>query len=133
MHNEHPARWSGILLLVAGALLAAALLLGWLPHCMRQPPMRCVWMINACIGVSGVIAVLGLGMAAARSAAAAMGLAAGVLMNAILLMALAGPLIGPCPNPLMHCHTETQPAVLVIGAVLAVLGLIEVWRLSRRS
>lgn len=133
MPQSRPAAVTGILYLAAGLALAAALLAGWLPHCGGEAPMRCLWMTRAAAGTSLALAAAGLFMVFARSAAAAMGLAAGVFLLSLLLASTAGILIGPCPSPMMHCHAVTQPALLVAGALLSLIALADVWRLSRRS
>ncbi|MBS1344801.1 MAG: DUF4418 family protein, partial [Sutterella sp.] len=53
-------------------------------------------------------------------------------LNAILIAGVAGPLIGPCPSPMMHCHSITQPVLIVAAAVIAVIALIEIRRLASR-
>ena len=67
-----------------------------------------------------------------RSAGAGFGMAVGVFLNAILIAGVAGPLIGPCPSPMMHCHSITQPVLIVVAAVIAVIALIEIRRLACR-
>ena len=55
----------------------------------------------------------------------------GIIFTAMLEMALATVLIGPCPNPMMGCHAVTQPTILVAGALIALAALAEMWRLSK--
>ena len=77
----------------------------------------------------GLFFVIGL---LSRSAGAGFGMAVGVFLNAILIAGVAGPLIGPCPSPMMHCHSITQPVLIVAAAVIAVIALIEIRRLASR-
>ena len=93
--------------------------------------MKCVWMTRAAAGASLVIAALGVVMMFSPSAGAAIGALAGIIFTAMLEMALATVLIGPCPNPMMGCHAVTQPTILVAGALIALAALAEMWRLSK--
>lgn len=130
--SKAPARVSGLLLFILGALLAVALL-WWLPHCGGEHVMRCVWMTRAAAGVAGLIALEGLLASIARSAAAAAGLEAGIVLAGILEILVALVLIGPCPNPMMACHAVTEPVIILSGAVIAVVALADMWRLTRRA
>ena len=105
MNSNHPALISGGLFFVIGLALAAALFTGLLPHCWHNGPSVCYWMTRAAGGASAVVALLGLAMMFSRSAGAGFGMAVGVFLNAILIAGVAGPLIGPCPSPMMHCHS----------------------------
>ena len=122
MNSNHPALISGGLFFVIGLALAAALFTGLLPHCWHNGPSVCYWMTRAAGGASAVVAFLGLAMMFSRSAGAGFGMAVGV----------AGPLIGPCPSPMMHCHSITQPVLIVAASVIAVIALIEIRRLACR-
>ena len=132
MNSNHPALISGGLFFVIGLALAAALFTGLLPHCWHNGPSVCYWMTRAAGGASAVVAFLGLAMMFSRSAGAGFGMAVGVFLNAILIAGVAGPLIGPCPSPMMHCHSITQPVLIVAAAVIAVIALIEIRRLASR-
>ena len=132
MNSNHPALISGGLFFVIGLALAAALFTGRLPHCWHNGPSVCYWMTRAAGGASAVVAFLGLAMMFSRSAGAGFGMAVGVFLNAILIAGVAGPLIGPCPSPMMHCHSITQPVLIVAAAVIAVIALIEIRRLACR-
>ena len=56
---KKPAFFSGLLMLVVGALLALAAMF-WLPHCGGEKPMRCIWMLHAVCGVGLVVAISGV-------------------------------------------------------------------------
>lgn len=130
MANTRPAFVSGLVMTAAGLVLAAALF-WWLPHCHGEVVMKCVWMTRAAAGAALVVAALGLVMMLAPSAGAAIGALSGIVFTAILEMALASVLIGPCPNPMMGCHAVTQPTILVASALIALIALAEMWRLSK--
>lgn len=125
-----PAFFSGLLMLVLGALTACAALL-WLPHCMATPPMKCVWMTHAVAATAGAVAILGV-ITQFADRGVAMGLQIANVVLGLLIIALATVVIGPCPNPLMKCHTTTEGALVIAGAVLALVALADFWRLSRR-
>ena len=63
----------------------------------------------------------------------AMGLQIANVLNGLLVVALSTFLIGACPNPLMRCHTVTEPILVVCGAVLALIALVDFWRLSKKQ
>lgn len=120
---------SGILLMLLGIALALATLF-FLPHCGGEKIMRCIWMTRSVAAVGFGIAVLGCAMQFA-SRGAAIGLEAGVLVLSLLVIALSTVVIGSCPNPMMKCHTITEPVLIIWGAVLALVSLADMWRLSR--
>lgn len=130
MLQSRPAFVSGIVMTAVGLVLAAALF-WWLPHCHTEMVMKCVWMTRAAAGASLVIAALGVVMMFSPSAGAAIGALAGIIFTAMLEMALATVLIGPCLNPMMGCHAVTRPTILVAGALIALIALAEMWRLSK--
>ena len=114
---------SGFLMVVVGALVAFASLF-WLPHCGGETPMRCVWLLRAATGVGFMKFV------AAKTAA---GIQIGNVLMGLLLIALATVLIGTCPNPMMACHRVTDPALIVIGLVVALIAAADAWRLSKKA
>lgn len=128
---KKPAFASGFVMLVIGALLALAAMF-WLPHCGGEKTMRCVWMLASVSGVGMLIAVTGVVMQFA-SRQIAMGLQAANVLNGLLVLALSTFLIGACPNPLMRCHTVTEPILVVWGAAIAVIALVDLWRLSKKQ
>ena len=127
---KKPALLSGLVMLVIGALLALAAMF-WLPHCGGEKPMRCVWMLAAVSGSGLLIAVTGVVMQFA-SRQIAMGLQIANVLNGLLVVALSTFLIGACPNPLMRCHTVTEPILVVWGAAIALIALVDFWRLSKK-
>ena len=130
MSSQRPARMSGLILTLAGLIFAAALF-WWLPHCRGEHAMSCVWMTRAAAGTALMIAALGCSMIFAPTAGSAIGLAAGVFFAGVLETALALVLIGPCPSPMMACHSVTQPVIIVAGTLFALFALADMWRLSR--
>ena len=104
---------SGFLMVLVGALVAFASLF-WLPHCGGETPMRCVVMK----------------FVAAKTAA---GIQIGNVLMGLLLVALAAFLIGSCPNPMMACHRVTDPALIVIGVLVALVAAVDAWRLSKKA
>lgn len=101
-----------------------------LPYCHTQQPMHCYYMVHTAAGIGAAIFVIGiamlfLGVTAARRLA---------LVGSFLgfaIVAEAGWMIGPCANPMMPCHSFTQPVLLLAGVLIAAAGLIDWWRLSR--
>lgn len=122
---------SGFLMLVIGALVAIASLY-ILPHCGGDKPMRCVWLLRATAGVGLGILLSGI-VIKFVSAKVAAGLQIGNVLFGLLIVALASFLIGTCPNPMMACHRVTDPALIVIGLVVALIAGVDAWRLSKKA
>lgn len=130
--SGRPAFVSGLVL----ALLAAAFcvaVIAFLPHCGGERVMRCVWMTHAAAGAAALATVAGLIAAFVRSAAGAAGVEVGVVLGSLLAAATPAFLIAPCPNAMMKCHAITAPTIMVVGVVLALLALLDIWRLTRRA
>lgn len=126
---KKPAFASGLLMMILGVALALAAAF-FLPHCGGENVMKCVWMTRSVAAVGFGIAVLGCAMQFA-SRAAAIGLEVGVLVMSLLVTSLSTVVIGSCPNPLMKCHTTTEPVLIIWGAAMAIIALADMWRLSR--
>lgn len=125
-----PGFLSGLLMMALGGALALAAAF-WLPHCRGDVTMRCVWMLHAVCGAGFAVAVLG-GLMQFVGREIAMGLQIGNAVLGLLILALSTVLIGACPNPLMKCHTTTEPILVVWALVISAAALADLWRLSRQ-
>lgn len=88
-------------------------------------PMKCHWMAQASLGVGIVIALLGI-FALVLNASARIGLAIAAFLLGGLEIGVATFLIGPCKMPEMHCHSATQPFLIVVSVLLMIFALISV-------
>lgn len=125
-----PGFLSGFLMTVLGGALAVAAAF-FLPHCGGDKPMRCVWMLHAVCGAGFSVALLGVAMQFVGRGIA-MGLQIANAVNGLLILALSTVLIGACPNPMMKCHTISEPILVVWSLVIVVAALLDLWRLSRQ-
>lgn len=125
-----PGFLSGFLMMVLGGALAVAAAF-FLPHCGGDKPMRCVWMLHAVCGAGFSVALLGVAMQFVGRGIA-MGLQIANAVNGLLILALSTVLIGACPNPMMKCHTISEPILVVWSLIIVVAALLDLWRLSRQ-
>ncbi len=88
-------------------------------------PMKCHWMAQASLGIGAVVAVLGI-VALLVSASVRIGLNIAVALLGALEVGIATFLIGPCKMPEMHCHSTTQPFLIVVSVLLMIFALISV-------
>jgi hypothetical protein len=131
---------SGIVLIGLGVLLAAG---PWtiFPVCEaldppmyvttstgKQLPMPCGYTARAEIGVGALVVLGGVGMMLAKSPGTRKGLAWMGLGAGALAIAIPTALIGVCANQSHPCVLETQPALILIGATVAMLSIIILWK-----
>lgn len=122
---------SGFLMLILGGLLTLAVLF-YLPHC-HKDGMQCGWMIRAVALIGFEVAVLGLILQFVKNSAVALGLQWANFLNGLVVIALSTVVIGPCASPMMHCHTETQPVVVIWGAIISLVALVHMLLLAKAS
>lgn len=123
--------FGGGLMLLLGAALTIAVLF-YLPQCHAAHPMKCNWMVRAVAYMGFQVAVLGLILQCVKNAAMAFGIQLAQFLNGLGIVALATFVIGPCNSPMMHCHTETQPIVVVWGLVISLVALFSLVCLKKR-
>lgn len=127
-----PAFVSGLVLALLSAAFFVAVI-AFLPHCGGEHVMRCVWMTRAAAGAAALATVAGVIATFIRSAAAAAGVEVGVVLGNLLAAATPAFLIAPCSNAMMKCHAITAPTIMVVGVLLALVALLDIWRLTRRA
>lgn len=120
---------SGILVAFLGFSLAAVAL--WvLPICHGHDVMSCFWMVR-CAALMGLLVGLSGCFMLLLKPAGAVGVQ---LMNILLgaaIVALATVVIGPCPSPMMACHSVTGKVLTLWGIIVMVVAAADAWRLSR--
>ncbi len=100
-----------------------------------QKTMKCVWTARAEIGVGTLIALLGATLAAMPPVAGRLGLSIALTLAGCLAVLLPETLIGVCGNPMMQCRLLTYPALLLLGSLVAAVGLVNslyLFRLLKR-
>lgn len=91
--------------------------------------MACTWTKRAVIGFGGLVAVIGLIMTFATAASRALSLAAAAAGALIIATPLW--LIPTCAKEMMTCNQVFKPAVLVLGGLIALIGLVGSLNFSR--
>ena len=124
-------RASGLLMAVLGAVVALASLFV-LPYCHTPEPMTCYYMVHVAAALAAAVCALGLIMCVSSLTVARRLQLVNCLLGCAIL-AEAGWVIGPCPNPMMPCHSFTQPVLVLAGAAIALIGILDWWRLARKS
>lgn len=92
--------------------------------------MLCYYMVHMAAVIGSIIFACGLVMLFAGLTNCRR-LTLTVSLLGFALVAEAGWVIGPCINAMMLCHRFTQPVLLLTGAVIAAVGLVDWWRLTR--
>lgn len=93
--------------------------------------MACTWTERAVLGIGGLVAAMGLVMLFYREASRAISLIAGA--GGALMIATPLWLIPTCKNAMMTCNHSLKIGALILGAVIAVVGLIGAIRVTRAS
>jgi hypothetical protein len=93
--------------------------------------MKCHWSARAEIGIGGLLAVLGIGLAVSASMDIRLGLTAGIFFSAILALLIPHVLIGGCPMPSMPCRTAAFPSITVLAILLLIFSALNAWYLFR--
>lgn len=129
--KKFPAFFSGFFMLTVGCALAVGAAFG-LPHCHGDTAMRCVWMLRAAAAAGFLVGATGI-LLQFSSRECAKGIELVNILNGLLIAAIAGPVIGPCPNPAMACHSVSGTAVTAAGVLISLAAAFDVWRLSQKD
>ncbi|HWI53430.1 MAG TPA: DUF4418 family protein [Symbiobacteriaceae bacterium] len=123
--------WRGLSVFLLGALTVALALTvlhvcGDEGHMVKtatgtEIAMRCTWTRMAVVGTGGLVALVGLIMLFAREAARALSLVATV--GGALIIATPLWLIPTCASAMMVCNQSFKPGALVLGGLIAVVGI----------
>ena len=90
----------------------------------KKVPMRCVWTARAEYMLGGLILVTGLMIAFLKNADSRRRLShiVGLLGAFVFLTPLY--IIPTCMDPEMSCNVGTKPALLILGGITLILGLV---------
>jgi hypothetical protein len=95
--------------------------------------MKCHWTAQAELGIGLVIAILGLLLILFDSRQLRIGISIGILLNGILVLLLPNALIGVCGSQQMKCRSLTQPALNILGVLVALAAVINIWFLWNKD
>ena len=94
-------------------------------------PMKCFWMARAEIGIGALVVLGGFLYCFSHDAGTRFCLAAMTAGAALLAIAFSTVLIGVCAAETMPCRMGTQPALVLVGAVILLVALVVCRGLSR--
>lgn len=94
--------------------------------------MKCHWTARAELFLGISTALLALLRLCGNSKYLRLGLDAGIIANAAGIILFPTLLIGVCGMPSMHCHSVTQPTLIVLGVLLLAVSAVDA-ALSLRS
>lgn len=89
-------------------------------------PMKCYWTAMAEVGLGAITCVVGILLFVSRHAETRRAL--GVVLGALGIVVALVPtyLIGVCANPMHACRIATQPALVLLGAVIVIVAIITI-------
>ena len=92
----------------------------------KQVPMKCYWTGNAEIALGAMIVITGLLLIVGKQKESRMLL--GVVLGALGVMVALMPtyLIGVCATLDHPCHAGTQPALILLGVITIIVGMIAI-------
>ncbi|MBQ9538244.1 MAG: DUF4418 family protein [Treponema sp.] len=124
-----------LLFVILGALIAAAPY-SFAKVCeLGEKVMKCHWTarVELFLGIS--VAVLGLAKFAFADGKFQLGINAGIIVNAALIILVPTFIIGVCGMKTMHCNSVTKPTLVILGAVTAIAVIVQsvlVWKKQKR-
>jgi drug/metabolite transporter (DMT)-like permease len=117
----------GIVLLICGLLIAIG---PWtiFPVCdYGNSTMKCHYTAEAEIVVGVMIALLGLLLFFAKSVETKIVIGVGEVGLGVFAVLLVTTLTGMCPATTMECHILAEPVLKILGAVVAILGVVLIY------
>lgn len=86
--------------------------------------MKCHWTSQVEVALSIAVLVLGLLIVLSKENAAASAYAVASAINGVLVILIPTVVIGVCGSADMPCHSGTKPALIIAGALIIVVALI---------
>jgi hypothetical protein len=90
----------------------------------KEVPMRCFWTARSEMVIGALVFLSGLLLAYAEGAEAQRRVSNQVLFLGVATLAIPLALIPTCMNPDMACNVGTKPALLLLGGLTTLLGLV---------
>ena len=87
--------------------------------------MKCHWTARAELFVGLAVAALALLKLVSDNWQYQLALNAGIALNAVGIILFPTALIGVCGKAMMHCHSVTQPTLIVLGILIILATLIQ--------
>jgi hypothetical protein len=87
--------------------------------------MKCHWTARAELFVGLAVAALALLKLVSDNGQYQLALNAGIALNAVGVILFPTALIGVCGKATMHCHSVTQPTLIVLGILIILATLIQ--------
>lgn len=108
------------------AVLVAAAPYSFAKVCdVSEKVMKCHWTARAELFLGISTALLALLRFCGNSKYLRLGLDAGIIANAAGIILFPTLLIGVCGMPSMHCHSVTQPTLIVLGILLLAVSAVD--------
>lgn len=86
--------------------------------------MKCHWTSQVEVALGIAVLVLGLLIVLSKENAAASAYAVASAVNGVLVILIPTVVIGVCGSADMPCHSGTKPALIIAGALIIVVALI---------
>ncbi len=86
--------------------------------------MKCHWTAQVEVALGIAIIVLGLLIVLSKEKAAASAYSVASAINGVLVIIIPTVVIGVCGSAEMPCNSGTKPALIIAGALTALVGLI---------
>lgn len=96
----------------------------------KQAPMRCFWTARAEILLAALVVFTGIQLALAKETEAFKKVSNMVILSGLAVVLTPLYIMPTCMNPEMACNIGTKPALLILGGLTFILGLVG--RLSER-
>jgi len=98
--------------------------------------MKCHWTANVELGIGIIIALLGAFIIIFQSVQIRIGFNIAIALNGILALLIPTTLIGVCDGVHMHCHSLTQPVLVILSSaviIAAVANTIYLFGINRKE
>ena len=85
--------------------------------------MKCHWTANAELGIGILIALFGALLIVIQSVQIRIGINIAIALNGVLALLIPTALIGVCDGVHMHCHSLTQPILVILSSVVIIAAV----------
>jgi CHASE2 domain-containing sensor protein len=99
----------------------------------REIPMKCHWTGLAELAMAAPLLVVGALMTTSRRTESLRNMNVIAVVAGIAVILLVTTLIGVCASPDMRCNAVMKPALILMGSLVAALGVVGVLQALRRK